>query len=98
MDYLPDTKGYKIYDPSHNNIIISGDVKLTKNVIPFATDAKQDGCEEKDIFEVPYTVEQKHVINWETVHNKPSETNDGPVKVERLDFNTTSNFFLNIEH
>lgn len=63
MGYPHGTKGYNIYDPTHNKIIVSRDVKFAENVFPFAAEIKQDRYEEEeDMFKVPHTMNQEHEI------------------------------------
>ncbi|GJU41808.1 hypothetical protein Tco_1194765 [Tanacetum coccineum] len=49
IGYPSGTKGYKIYDPSHDKIVISRDVKFAEKMFPYATIDKRDKHEE-DIF------------------------------------------------
>ena len=51
LGYPPRTKGYKIYDPQHNKIIVSRDVKFVEDAFPFSR--VNDLEEEEEIFTIP---------------------------------------------
>ncbi|KAI3785701.1 hypothetical protein L1987_44825 [Smallanthus sonchifolius] len=52
MGYPSGTKGYKIYDPNHNKIIISRDVIFAEKFFPFTTKIEENKHED-DIFNYP---------------------------------------------
>ncbi|GKE67343.1 putative ribonuclease H-like domain-containing protein [Tanacetum coccineum] len=68
VGYPHGTKGYKIYDPSHNKIIVSRDVKFPENAFPFGTNVKEKIGENDD--EIPYDVGEEQV---ETSHEPTDE-------------------------
>nr|GEV01512.1 auxin transport protein BIG [Tanacetum cinerariifolium] len=49
IGYPSGTKGYKIYDPSHDKIVISRDVQFAEKMFPYTTKDKRDKHEE-DMF------------------------------------------------
>ncbi|GKE79858.1 hypothetical protein Tco_1549858 [Tanacetum coccineum] len=68
VGYPHGTKGYKIFDPSHNKIIVSRDVKFAENAFPFGTNVEENIGENND--EKPYDVGEEQV---ETSHEPTDE-------------------------
>ena len=54
MGYPSGTKGYKVYDPSHDKIVISRDVKFAEKLFPYRNKGSKP---EEDIFKYPQTKE-----------------------------------------
>ncbi|KAD6454947.1 hypothetical protein E3N88_09653 [Mikania micrantha] len=77
MGYPNGTKGYKIYDPNNDKIIISRDVVFAEKVFPFSTKIKGNELEEEDIFRFPIDdyVKPNNDRSLETGHEDLGQNN-----------------------
>lgn len=89
MGYPSCTKGYKIFDPSHDKITVSRDVKFAENTFPFATKIRED--EEEDVFQYPSIEKQSFE------ENEPNKTNEDQAGLEELDSNSPINHLINLQ-